>query len=544
MKNKHWMVTVISLVLLLALMLSACGDSKATTTQPATSKPPATTQTTTPVSSTTPVGSTTPSTSGPKYGGTLVVSEPIFPGQPLGWPPAGGGAAVIYQQPCLEPLLRQSLSGEFTPRLATAWTIDTEAPSVTFTLRQGVKFHDGSDLNADAVKWNFDLQIPTGKSTSNNWESVEVIDNYTVRVNLKAWTNYALSDFSFEGGNYIVSPTAYETHGQDWMHNNMVGTGPFKQVKLERDVQVIYEKFEDYWDEGKPYLDGIIYKVVADPMTQVAALQSKELDGMASGADKRLADLVAGGLEAVTGTLGVGAYFPDSAHPDSPVANPKVREALEYALDKQAIADALSYGFWGPAYQYAPSSSTAYNPSLPKREYNVARAKELLAEAGYPNGFEMNFYITNDEPARSVGVAAQANWSEIGVRANIQVLESAKFEEYQRTGWNNGLLFGAPTGPSNWIRTITGTSGPDGSIYVSMERTQEYIDLFNAAAQSPDKDPAKEQAVINYIHENVMCIPVWEVVRAWVIQPYVKDGGFLSHAGGFFWNAESIWLDK
>ncbi|MCX7911345.1 MAG: ABC transporter substrate-binding protein, partial [Dehalococcoidales bacterium] len=475
---------------------------------------------------------------------TLVVAEPIFPGGPLGWPADSRFAEVLFQQIALEPLLQQSIDGKFTGRLATEWNVAPDGKSVTFKLRRGVKFHDGSDFNAKAVKFNFDALIPTGKSSFVDWESVEVIDDYTVKVNLKKWTNYSLSSFSYEGGAFIVSPTAYEKNGVEWMRQNMVGTGPFKQVGYERDVQVVYEKFADYWNKGRPYVDKIIYKCVADPMTQEAALKNKELDGMASGADKRLADLVASGLKAVTGVLGVGAYFPDSAHPDSPLANLKVREALEYAIDKEAIAKALSYGFWGPAYQYAPSSSTAYDPSLPKRTYNPEKAKQLLAEAGFPNGVEFNFLVTNDEPAKSVAVAVQANWLEIGVKANIQILESAKFEEYARTGWNNGLLYAAPPGPSNWVRTITGVLDPTGANYISVARSQEYIDLFNAAATSMQKDTAKERAVVKYIYDNVMCIPVWEVVRAWVVQPYVKDGGFLSHAGAFYWNADTIWLDK
>lgn len=486
---------------------------------------------------------TTPAPGEPKYGGTLRVSEPIFPGQPLGWPPDAAFAEPLFQQPCLEPLLQQDIDGTFHGRLATDWEVAEDGSSVTFTLRQGVKFHDGTDFNAEAVKFNFEAQMPTGKAGAANWESIEVLDEYTVRVNLKSWTNYTLSDFAYGGGYYIVSPTAYEKNGIEWMREHMVGTGPFKQVSIERDVQVIYEKFDDYWMEDKPYLDRIEYKCVADPMTQVAALRSQELDGMACGADKNLAELVEEGLVAVIGILGVAAYFPDSANPDSPLANQKVREALEYAIDKQGIADALSYGFWGPAYQYAPSSSSAYDPALPKREYNVDKAKQLLADAGYPDGFKMNFLVSGDEPGASIAASVQAFWLEIGVETEIELLESAKFEEYQRTGWS-GLLYGSPTGPSNWIRTMQGPLGPDSIYYISVEKPDEYVELFNAASNSLLQDPVKDKAVVKSVYENAMCIPVWEVARAWVVQPYVKGGDFLKDASAFFWRAEEVWLDK
>ena len=199
-----------------------------------------------------------------------------------------GSRKSIFQQPCLEPLLEESIDGTFSARLATDWKVASDGSSVTFTLRKGVKFHDGSDFNADVVKWNFDLEIPTGKPSNIDWASVDVIDPYTVRVNLKKWTNSTLSNFSFEGGNYIVSKAAFDKNGIEWSRWNMVGTGPFKQTDYVRDVQVVYEKNTDYWNTGRPYLDKIIYKCIADPMTQVASLKRGELDGMASGADRNL----------------------------------------------------------------------------------------------------------------------------------------------------------------------------------------------------------------------------------------------------------------
>ena len=520
MKKVILIILSVLVVSSLLLVFTACGEPEPTTPEPGAPIP------------------------GAKYGGTLVVSEPIFPGLPLGYPPERGFAEVLFQQPCLEPLLQQNIDGSFLPRLATDWEVAPDGSSATFKLRKGVKFHDGSDFNAQAVKWNFDAEIPTQKGSNINWESVDVLDDYTVRVNLSQWTNAGLSDFSFEGGNYIVSPTAFEKNGIEWLRQNMVGTGPFKQAEYQRDVQVVYEKFDDYWMEGKPYLDKIIYKVVADPMTQQAALKSGELDGMASGADKNLADLVAAGLVAVTGNLGTGGFFPSSDDPSSPLSKLKVREALEYAIDKEAIAEAFSYGFWGPAYQFAPPSSAAYDPSLPKRLYDPGKAKQLLAEAGHPEGFEMNLLCTNDEPGKSISIAVKNNWEEIGIKVNIEILESAKFEEYGRTGWS-GMLYAAPQGASNWHRAIQGVLPPDNVTgYVSVAKPQEYIDVFNAAANSPMYDPVKEKALIKYVTENAMCVPVWNLVRSWVVQPYVKDGGFLTHGGGFFWNAHNIWLDK
>jgi peptide/nickel transport system substrate-binding protein len=556
-------VLLLSSLLATGMLLSACGSTKTATL---TTTQTQTTQTTTTQTSTTQVVSTSTATTlttltipgetktttttkpgTPKYGGTLTVSEPIFPGQPLGYLPESSGAAPgIYQQICLEPLLKETIDGVSHPRLATEWTVAPDGSSITFKLRKGVLFHDGTEFNAQAVKWNFDLIMAAKKAATLDWTSVDVIDSFTVRVNLSKWTNGALSNFNYGSGTFIVSPTAYEKLGVEGVRFNMVGTGPFKQVDYVRDTMVVYEKNTSYWDPTKPYLDKIIYKCVPDPMTQVAALKSKELDGMASGADARLADLVANGLVAVTGTLGTANYFPDSIHPDSPLAKKAFREALEYAIDKEAIAEAFSYGFWTPAYQWCPPTAAAYDPSLLKRTYDVPKAKALLAEAGYPNGTTINFLVSGDEPGKSIAQAIQDYWREIGVETNIELLPSAKFEEYQRTGWNNGLLYGSPIGPSDWAKLMSGTlsSNPASTAYVSVEKPQEYKDLLDAALTSFMRDPVKQKAVVKYVHDNEMCIPIWNVVRAWVTQPYVKDGGFLTDASAFFWNADTIWLDK
>jgi peptide/nickel transport system substrate-binding protein len=523
------LMVLIAGVLLSGLLLIGC--AKEEPTAPATS-PPATPTPTQPAAGT------------PKYGGTLTVSEPIFPGQPLGYPPDRAFAEVLFQQPCLEPLLWQSIDGEFHPRLATDWKVADDGSSVTFTLRKGVLFHDGSQFNAQAVKWNYDLAIDAKKAL--NWGSVDVIDDYTVRVNLVQWQNAALNDFSFEGGNYIISPTAFEKNGIDWVRQHMVGTGPFKQTDYVRDTLVAYEKFDDYWDKGKPYLDKIVYKCIPDSMVQQAAFKAKELDGMASGITPTLVSLVDDGMVAVTKILGVACYCPDSIHPDSPLANEQFRMALEYGMNKEAYINAFSNGLFGAAYQWCPPTSAAFDASLPKRLYDVAKAKQLLAEAGYPDGATINFYVTNDPPASDISLAIAEQWKEIGIDAKTELLPSAKFEEYGRTGWNNGLLYVAPQGPADWGRVIYGTmsTDPNSTSYVSIDKPQEYKDLIDAAVNSFMRDPAKQKAVVKYIYDHEMVIPAWNVCRAWVTQPYVKGGDFLGQAMGFFWDAASVWLDK
>jgi peptide/nickel transport system substrate-binding protein len=529
-KSQYWLVPVVSLVLLLALLISACADGSTSET---------------PIQSQSPT-SGSPAAS-PKYGGTLVVAEGIFYGKPLGWPADAGFDSSVWMQIALEPLIRESFAGEYSPLLAESWTIDYDAPSVTFKLRDDVKFHDGTAFNAEAVKFNLDYMIPTQISSVATWKSVDVIDEYTVRVNLTEWTNSALSNFAFSGRCYMVSPTAYEQHGIDWMRDNMVGTGPFMQDYIDPGIRVVYKKNPNYWDKDAdgnqlPYLDGIEYWGISDPMTLIASLKSGEIMGMSSAADKNLYELQQAGYDVTVAASGVGSYFPDSSHADSPLSKLEVREAVEYALDKEAISDALSYGFWEGNYQIAPPASTAYDSSLPGRHYDQDKAKQLLTAAGYPDGISIKIIGTSDN--KDIMTAMQAQLADVNIDVELEMPDSAKYQEYGLSGWTNGYLYGSPFGASNWIFTLSNFLNPNSDYYATCLRTDEFKNLFNTAMNSKEKDPVKEQAVIDYIYNTAMILPMENKVRGWVTANTVKDGGFFTDSSAFYWTPAKAWIEK
>ncbi|MCX8126959.1 MAG: ABC transporter substrate-binding protein, partial [Dehalococcoidia bacterium] len=285
--------------------------------------------------STTPAGQATQQAQ-VKYGGTLKVIYPYM-GTSLGWPATSRGGYSFYQIMCLEPLLEQTMDGTIIPRLATGYQIGDDN-SITFTLRKGVKFHDGTPFNAEAVKFNFDAMKAEKKGATVNWASVDVVDDYHVKVTYANWTNWVISDFTHAGALYIVSPTAYQKNGLDWMKNHMVGTGPFVQTDWEQDVSVKFEKNKDYWQKGKPYVDRLEIICVVDPVTAQTTILSGGADILNSEADQKVVDMRAKGLQAITRPVGVINIFPDSANADSPLANKKLREAIEYAINKEAIA--------------------------------------------------------------------------------------------------------------------------------------------------------------------------------------------------------------
>jgi peptide/nickel transport system substrate-binding protein len=163
----------------------------------------------------------------PRYGGTLTMSD--FVEEPnIGYPPKMFRPPAMRQSgPALETLLRIDMTGKPIPWLATAIKEDPKAMTVTLTIRKGVKFHDGTDFNAEAVKWNLDQQVADKGLGTDNIKSVEILNDSTVRINLTAWDSTFTSNLAQPTG-LMISPAAFKKNGKDWCANNPVGTGPFQ----------------------------------------------------------------------------------------------------------------------------------------------------------------------------------------------------------------------------------------------------------------------------------------------------------------------------
>jgi peptide/nickel transport system substrate-binding protein len=554
-KKEHIKI-FISLILVLGILALAisCGTKTATTTQTTTAtatQTATTTQTNTATATqtstqTTTTTATTTTTTTPKptikTGGTLRVIYPYM-GTSLGWPAASLGGYGMYQQFCFETLLRQNMDGSITPRLATSYTIADDLKSMTFTLRQNVKFHDGSTFNAESVKFSLEALKAEKKGDSIYIDSVNIIDANTVKINFTKWLNWLPNDVS---GWQMLSKTAYDKNGLDWMKKNMVGTGPFKQTAWQQDVQMTFEKNKDYWQAGKPYLDKIIVDCVADSVTAQATILAGDADILNTEADKKVVDLRAKGLQAITREVGVCCMFPDSKNPDSPLANKKVREAIEYAIDKDTLSSSLSGGFLTTNYQMIAKSMNAYNPALPNRKYDPVKAKALLTEAGYPNGFTFTIYPCPVPLFNDQAVAIQAELKKIGINAVAEMITDAKFGALvtQPAPANSMVLAAVSSCVPNWVQALSGFFNPEYTLYPTMLRTEEYRTVFYEAANAKAYDVAKTQAVLKQIYDDIMVVPTFSSSEAWVFQSYVKGAWEPWPAGLQMWSPENCWLDK
>jgi peptide/nickel transport system substrate-binding protein len=437
-------------------------------------------------------------------------------------------------------LLHTDSKGNAIPCLAESFTVADDLKSITFTLRKGVKFHDGTDFNATAAKWNLDNIIAT--HTQPRWASVDIVDDYTIRLNLNAWSNLIVTGLD-STASWMVSPTAYEKNGQDWARNNPVGTGPFKFVSFVRDVSYKAVKNPDYWIPGKPYLDAVEIDYVGDTMTQKADFQSGGADVLQIEPAKNASDLKALGFpEAVTVTS-TFCLLPDTIHPDSPFAKKEVREAVEYALDRDSIAKAFSYGFWTAPYQIPAPSSVAYNPNYAlARKFDVAKAKVLMASAGY-NGFKATLSVIPVGIDRNIAVAIQQNLAEIGITLDINIPAAIPKWLGDSNTLQNALVLEPVFGPANWNGAL-GLAFDPNMKYQNLvwQRTPEFIDLYNATLSSRDMDVSLIQAVVNYLGQEALAIPVFSGGSGYAYQSYVMGADWNDRAGG--WTPEDTWLNK
>jgi peptide/nickel transport system substrate-binding protein len=422
----------------------------------------------------------------PRYGGTLkrFGFEPFS----LGFPATMTGQTDGQQSSvCLETLFRFNEKSEIVPLLATDWKADAKSKTITLTLRKGVKFHDGTAFNARVCKWNLDKFREGKRKELSHVASVDVVDDFTVRLNLAKFDNVVISHLTHDAGR-MISPTAFEKNGQAWCEKNPVGTGPFQFVSWQKDVMIKWKRFDDYWD-GKPYLDGIDMIKNADPVADMMSLKSGERhllavepkDAKAIESDPRFTVVLPPeGL--------VAALAGNSKDPKSPFADIRVRQAISHAIDMTAMAQAFGYGYYKPMNQWARSGSWAFNPSIKGYSYDPAKAKQLLAAAGYPNGFKTTLHYFAMLPMYTDEMTAiQQYLKQVGIDAALDGVPRPRFAEMASLakGWDGMIRMMSYWRPDPLVQ-VSGWMEAGGSEFSEILRPQEIKDLYERATQAAD----------------------------------------------------------
>ncbi|HTY82119.1 MAG TPA: ABC transporter substrate-binding protein, partial [Dehalococcoidales bacterium] len=328
MKKLLFITLILTVVALSLLSLAACSKETKTTTSATTTTAASTTpaKTTTAAATTTTPAKTTAAADAAKYGGTLKRAMASGPTRPIGYPAEAANDSYTWASPCLDRLVRVDRTGTIIPELAVSWTPSPDGKSIVLGLRKGVKFHDGSDFNATVAKWNLDMQIAAKKTTE--WTSIDVVDDYTIRINVPQYKNTLIHTLA-GGLTQMISKDYVDKNGAEAAKWNPIGTGPFIFVSYEKDSKMTFKKNPNYWDPGKPYLDGLIVSVIADSTVRKLAFQKGDIQRFAtSGIDA--VELQKAGYEMVTEPGGTYALVPDSKTTTSPWANINVRAAASY----------------------------------------------------------------------------------------------------------------------------------------------------------------------------------------------------------------------
>ncbi len=313
-------------------------------------------------------------------------------------------ALLVYDT--LIDLQKDEKTGKFgtVPMLATSWEM-SGPKSLVLKLQKGVKFHDGSDFNATVAKWNLDRLRTHPKSFAKEYtdahEGVDIVDNDTIKINLKYPYAAVLVNLTNAPDDkpMMASKAQWDKEGDDGLYKKSIGTGPFTFDAWKTNDSVTYKRNPNYWmkgDDGQPlpYLDQVIVRFMQDTSVAVLEMKAGNLDYMEEISGKDVPGLK------VTPTLLYTEWpwqfsiymFAYNAAPDAKLAGDKMkplRQAMNQAIDKKAIAESLGLGIGQPAYWHLSTGHIGYSDKVPKYDYNLDKAKELMAQAGFPNGIDL-----------------------------------------------------------------------------------------------------------------------------------------------------------
>lgn len=481
-------------------------------------------------------------------GGTLKCIAGAIPSN-LGYPPEKWPVDNYFMLTVIERLAEWDENGYMVPVLATSWDIDTNAKTITWHLREGIKFHDGTDFNAEAVRWNFQLGIDANSLTDGQYvESMEVVDEHTLKMHLTAFSWMMIENYGLLG---IISPTAFENSGAtqeariEWARMNAVGTGAFTVSDYKRDDYIKFVKNPNYWQEGKPYLDGIEIRYIPDAMVSAATIEAGEADmWLTATTVENILDLQEKGFTINWGPGMFATLLPDSSNPDSLLAMKEVREAIEYALDRPAIAQMLGQGLFEPLHQMASSTWPGYVEGYDPRPYNPDKARELLANAGLTNGFTIKIMATS--PSTDVVSALQSYLGEVGITVEPDIADLGRyFGAVFGTGWTDLVFTSSGINPSTTDLYIHYGPSPmtfrTGTIY----KSPEYLALCNEALDPTYKNVnealAKIKEAIRQAGEDAMIVPLWRTAEACIMWDYVHSEYPKIH--GIMWSPEDDWME-
>jgi len=438
-----------------------------------------------------------------------------------------------------DALVKPMPAGDNTPSLAESWTVSRDGLGYEFVLRKAAKFHNGDPVTAEDVKFSFDRYKGAGATLlKERVKDVQVLAPNRVRFVLKEpWPDFmTFYGTSATGAAWIVPKKYVEKVGDDGFKKAPIGAGPYKVVSFNPGIELVMEAFDGYWRKV-PNIKRLVFKSMPDETTRASALKAGEVDivyflnGPVAQEIKRTPGLK------LAAAMPPGVTFldlPEQWDPKSPWHDRRVRLAASHALDRNALNQAETLGFSHPTGGLIPRSlnfARAYEPPA----YDPAQARKLLAEAGYPNGFDAG-ELTPFPPYFGLAEAVGNYLQTVGIRTRLRTMERAAFLTAWREKKLKGVIMGlgAPAGnAATRIEVYVTKSG----IY-SSGVVPEIEDLYQRQAKEMDRK--KREAMLAQIQQimqdRVMFVPIYELAFLWGIGPRVEEA-CVDHIKGFSYSA-------
>jgi peptide/nickel transport system substrate-binding protein len=409
----------------------------------------------------------------------------------------------VYDRLIIEDLSVEAPSPPLVPGLATSWLASPDGLQYTFNLRQGVTFHDGTPFDADAVKFTIDRL--TQPSSPNYFErgagatkivygrvtGVTVVDPHTVQVQLsQPYANFTdaltLPIASFG------SPAAFKQYGNDDYPLHPAGTGPFKFVEQQKGVRMVLARNPSYWG-GAPPLDQVVVRPISEPTASVSALLAGEVQ-LITGVPADSTDMLAARNDFTVKMANVPqTYCWNFNMKEAPFTDKRVRQALNYAVDRETYARDIMKGLAKPAKSVFGPGMAAYDANLKGYSYDPERAKQLLKDAGLERGFSFKMQTAKAQGMDQVALYVKDNLAKIGVNVDVELFD---FQTMLTRANREGTTPGVGAIGWSWIcnpafnfdRFFTSSFGPPNGVNFGFYSNPQVDQTLSRVAQTQDRE--------------------------------------------------------
>src|SRR5262245_2056869 len=426
-----------------------------------------------------------------------------------------------------DAVLKPLPGNPMAPALAESWTVSPDGLVYEFVLRRGVKFHNGEPVTAEDVKLSFErYRGVAARLLKDSVAAIDTSDPARVRFRLKRpWPDFMTFYVSATGASWIVPKKYVERVGDEGFKKAPVGAGPYRFVSFTPGIELVVEAFDQYWRKA-PNVKRIVLRSIPDETTRLAALKRGEVDvaynirGALAEDIRRTAGLT---LKPNLGQATHWVSFPEQWDSKSPWHDRRVRLAANHAIDRPAMNQADALGFSKLTNSIIPSSFEFYWQP-PGINYDPARARQLLTEAGYPNGFDAGDYFC-DAAITFVGEPVVNYFNAAGIRVRLRPIERAAFFRGWAEKKYKGLVQGASAAYGNAATRIEAfIAGGGAYVYGS------YADIDGLfAEQAGEVDPKRREATLHRIqqlmHDKVMVAPIWLNAGLNGVGPRVEESG-------------------